>query len=97
MFFYQMSPEALLNCRRLPCRLNAEETAVLIGCLSHDIPILTRAGLIKPLGSPAANAVKYFSSVELQKKLDDDKWSAKVTNALYSHWRDQKAKTKPTE
>lgn len=70
---------------------------MLIGCLPHDIPILTRAGLVKPLGSPAPNAVKYFSAAELLKKLDDDRWSTKITNTLYRHWRDQKKPKKTTE
>jgi hypothetical protein len=55
IFPLNMVPETLLNCRRLPCRLKAEKAAALIGCLPHDIPILTRAGLMKPLGFPAAN------------------------------------------
>ena len=92
-----MSPEALLNCRRLPSRLNAEEVAVLIGYCPHDIPILTRSGLIKPLGSPAANTVKYFSSVELEKKLADEKWSARITTCLYRYWQERKGRAKPTE
>ena len=92
-----MSPETLLDYRRLPCRLTAEEAAVLIGCCPHDIPILTRAGLIKPLGSPAPNSVKYFSSAKLEEKLADDNWSARVTNALYRHWQDQRRKRKPTK
>ena len=89
-----MSPEALLNCRRLPCRLNAEEAAVLIGCCPHDIPILTRAGLIKPLGSPAQNSVKYFSSAELEIKIADGNWSARVTNALYRFWKEKRNERK---
>ena len=91
-----MSPETLLDCRRLPCRLTAEEAAVLIGCYPHDIPILTRAGLMKPLGSPAQNSVKYFSSAELEKKLADDKWSVRVTNSLYRHWQQRKGRKTST-
>jgi len=89
-----MNSESLLNCRRLPARLTAEQAAALIGCCPHDIPILTRANLIKPLGTPAPNAVKYFSSTELEKKLADDKWTARVTNALYRYWQDQKRNRK---
>lgn len=87
-----MSPEALLNCRRLPGRLTAEQAAVLIGCQPHDIPILVRSKLIRPLGKPASNATKYFSSVELETKLADDKWSTRVTDTLYRYWREQKSR-----
>jgi hypothetical protein len=78
-----MSPEAPFNCRRLPARLNAEEEAVLIGCCPQDIPILTRGGLIPPLGSLAANAVGYLSPVELEKNLADEKWGVRVTTCPF--------------
>ena len=56
---------ALLNCRRLPGRLNTTETAVLLGVQDHDVPILTAAKLLVPLGKPAANA----PSISQQSKL----------------------------
>ncbi|MGB0154575.1 MAG: hypothetical protein ACPGFB_11140 [Verrucomicrobiales bacterium] len=87
-----MSPDALLNCRRLPGRLTAEQAAVLIGCQTHDIPILVKSKLIRPLGKPAPNATKYFSSAELEAKLVDEKWSSRVTDTLYRFWRDQKSR-----
>ena len=34
---------ALLNCRRLPARLNTSETAVLLGVQEHDITPLVAA------------------------------------------------------
>lgn len=76
-----MSSKTLLNCRRPPSRLNAKGEAVLFGCRPGDIPILTRCGLIKPPGSPAANAVKVFSPVESEKKLADEKWRRESRNA----------------
>lgn len=47
---------AVLNCRRLPGRLNTAETALLLGVQEHDIPVLVAARLIFPLGKPAPNA-----------------------------------------
>jgi hypothetical protein len=44
---------ALLNCRRLPGRLNISEVALLLGFQEHDIGILTAAKLLVPLGKPA--------------------------------------------
>ena len=31
---------ALLNCRRLPARLNVTEAAVILGFQEHDMPVL---------------------------------------------------------
>src|SRR5205814_5840115 len=55
----------LLNCRRLPARLNSTEVAVLLGVQDHDVSVLTGAKLLAPLGKPAANAPKYFAAVEV--------------------------------
>lgn len=40
---------ALLNCRRLPARLNATEAAVLLGFKEHDIAPLVAVKLLIPL------------------------------------------------
>jgi hypothetical protein len=37
---------------RLPARLTAEQTAWVLGCQPHDVPILMAARLLKPLGHP---------------------------------------------
>ena len=58
----------LLNLRRLPARLNAEEAAAILGFKSHDIPLLIRAGLLKPLASGPRNSVK-FVPTETQRLL----------------------------
>jgi hypothetical protein len=36
----------------LPARLDAGQTARLLGIAPHDVPVLTGTGLLKPLGSP---------------------------------------------
>src|SRR6266566_3777933 len=43
---------ALLNCRRLPGRLNTSETALLLGFQEHDVAPLIAAKLLVPLGKP---------------------------------------------
>ena len=53
---------ALLNCRRLPARLNTSETAVLLGFQEHDIAPLIAPRMLTPLGKPVANSPKYFRS-----------------------------------
>ena len=63
----------LLNCRRLPSRLTAEQVAVLLGCQTHDIPVIVRAGLLRPLGNPVQNATKWFATKDLEEKMADEK------------------------
>ena len=72
----------VLHMRRLPGRLNAEQTAALIGCQAHDIPVLTRSGLLKPLGGGPKNSVKFFSAVAVLELVGDSRWLDKLTRAL---------------
>jgi hypothetical protein len=77
---------ALLNCRRLPGRLNTSETALLLGFHEHDITPLVAAKLLKPLGKPAANAPKYFAAVAIAERAADSEWLSQATKALARHW-----------
>jgi hypothetical protein len=77
----------LLMSQRLPARLNSGQVAMLLGFAEHDIPILTKAKLLSPLGKPQANAVKYFARVEVEMLAIDTKWLTRATAALYEHWR----------
>jgi hypothetical protein len=76
----------LLNCRRLPGRLNTSETALLLGVHEHDVPVLVAARLLLPLGKPAPNAPKYFASVEVAANAENAQWLAEATKALAKHW-----------
>jgi hypothetical protein len=58
-------PRELLNLRNLPARLEIQETGWYLGFAPHAIPILIGAGLLKPLGHPPRNGVKYFAAVTL--------------------------------
>lgn len=78
---------ALLNCRRLPGRLNTSETALLLGFQEHDIAVLVAAKLLVPLGKPAANSPKYFAAVEILERAVDSEWLAKGTRAVAKHWQ----------
>ena len=77
---------ALLNCRRLPGRLNTSETALLLGVQEHDIPVLVASRLIVPLGKPASNAPKYFASVEVAANAENPEWLSQATRVLARHW-----------
>ncbi len=83
-----MSPTTceFLNLARLPARLNAEQTATLLGFMEHDIQILVRNRLLKPLGDPAPNGHKFFSTAEVQSLVNDRAWLNKATKAVARHW-----------
>ena len=78
---------ALLNCRRLPGRLNTLEAAVTLGFHEHDIAPLIAAKLLAPLGKPAPNAPKYFAAVEIVAHAADSEWLSKATRVLAKHWQ----------
>ncbi len=74
-----------------PARLGIEETAWFLGFNAHDIPVLVSAGLLKPLGRPAASGSKFFATVELQNLRNDVRWLAKASDAIVHYWRDKNA------
>jgi hypothetical protein len=82
----------LLN--QLPARLTAEQAAWVLNCQPADVPILVGARLLKPLGNPLPNSVKYFGALELVEQVQDRTWLAKVTNALNQHWQKRSAAKK---
>lgn len=77
----------VLNCRRLPARLNSTEAAVLLGVQDHDMSVLTGAKLLVPLGKPAANAPKYFAAVEVVERASNPEWLSIATKVIAKHWR----------
>ena len=79
---------------QLPARLTAEQAAWVLNCQAHDVPILVAARLLKPLGNPPPNSVKFFATVELLELVKDRSWLAKVTNALNQHWQARNAARK---
>jgi hypothetical protein len=77
----------LLLLGELPARLTAEQAAWVLNCQPHDVPILVAARLLKPLGNPPANGIKFFSTAELLEQMQDRAWLVKVTNAVCQHWQ----------
>ena len=72
---------------RLPARLTAEQVAWAINCQPHDVPVLVAAHLLKPLGNPLPNGVKYFATVEVVELMEDRAWLAKLTTAVSQGWQ----------
>jgi hypothetical protein len=72
---------------QIPARLTAEQTAWVLNCQPHDIPVLVAARLLKPLGNPQPNSVKYFASVEVLELAKERAWLARMTTVLSQHWQ----------
>lgn len=72
---------------QLPARLTVEQTAWVLNCQPHDVPVLVSNRLLKPLGNPQPNSVKYFATTEILELTKDRGWLAKVTNAVSQHWK----------
>src|SRR5713226_1508090 len=81
----------LLNVRRLQVRLTVRQTAALLNCGEHDIPVLVQHGLLKPLGHPPANAVKYFAPTDVLEMAGDSTRMGQICDAIYEHWRGKNA------
>ena len=72
---------------QLPVRLTVEQAGWVLNCQAHDIPILVSLRLLKPLGNPPANGIKFFATADLLELTRDRAWLVKVTNAVTSHWQ----------
>lgn len=59
----------------------------MLNCQPHDIPVLVVARLLKPLGNPQPNSVKYFATLDVLELMQDRTWLAKITNAVSQHWK----------
>ena len=81
-------------CWRLPARLTAEQVAWVRHCQPHDVPVLVSARLLKPLGNPVPNGVKYFATVELVERMEDRVWLSKLTNAVTQYWQQRNQRKK---
>ncbi len=79
--------ESLLKMIRLPARLDARQTAELLGFQENDIATLIRARLLSPLGRPSPNAVKFFSASEVLALAEDKQWLSRATTVLYEYHR----------
>jgi hypothetical protein len=81
-----------LNLRNLPARLTSEEAAWFLGFAPHAIPVLIAAGLLKPLGQPAPNAIKYFATTTICDLKQDAHWLFRASKEIMRHWRTKNAR-----
>lgn len=82
---------------QLPARLTVEQTAWVLNCQVHDVPILVAARLLKPLGNPPPNGIKFFATIELMELTKDRDWLTKATTAIHRYWREQNGRKKRAE
>jgi hypothetical protein len=75
------------NYPTLPGRVSAEKAAELLGFAPHDIPVLIRRGLLKPLGHPAPNAPKFFAGCDILELKADRGWLDRASKAVAENWR----------
>ena len=87
----------LLNVRQvpLPARLDATQVAVILGFEPHNIPTLIAGGLLKPLGKPMRNAVKFFAAKQIEECANDARWLDEATELIYEHWQGKNARKAP--
>ena len=76
--------------RDLPARLDANETAKLLGFAEHDIQILMATRKLTPLGDPAPNAPKWFGAIEVIRLGADQDWLNKATKEVSKYWRQKR-------
>ena len=72
---------------QLPARLTSEQASWVLNCQPHDVPILVAAKLLKPLGNPPPNCVKFFATLDVLELAKDRTWLAKLTSTLTQHWQ----------
>jgi hypothetical protein len=86
-----MNPERkdFLNLHSKPGKFSAEEAGWYLGFTTHEIPMLTAAGLLKPLGEPAENGCKFFAASDLDKLKQDAAWLAKACNTVVKYWKNR--------
>jgi hypothetical protein len=65
-----------------------------LNCQPHDIPVLVAARVLKPLGNPQKNGIKFIATLQLLELVKDQAWLVKVTNAVNQHWQKRNASKK---
>lgn len=68
--------------RFLPACLDAEDAARFLGWPPYFMPLLARAGHLKPLGKPAQNARKWYATCELERLGRDPVWLDKAIRTV---------------
>jgi hypothetical protein len=62
-----------------------------VGGQPHDIPALVSSRLLKPLGNPPPNGIKFFATADLLELVKDRNWLVRVTSNINQHWHQKNA------
>ena len=84
----------LMLSGQLPARLTATQAGWVLNCQPHDVPVLVSARLLKPLGNPAANTIKFYATADVLELAKDRNWLVRMTNTINKHWHDKNARKK---
>lgn len=57
-----------------------------------QVAILVVSRLLKPLGNPPPNGIKYFATADLLEIAKDRAWLVKASMAIWKHWQHQNEK-----
>ena len=71
----------------LPAGLDSKQTAKLLGFQERDIAVFISLKLLKPLGKPVPNSMKYFAACEISALADNPQWLNAATQAIYDYWK----------
>ena len=66
-----------------PARVTATQAADLLGFEKDDLALLAAQGLLRPLGEPAPNAVKYYALTDVAAFGEDRERLAQATEMIY--------------
>jgi len=83
---YDDAALAVFSRRELPARCDAKGVATILGFPVHAIPVLIRKRKLVPLGKPAANAPKFFATVEVLARALDRDWLDKASELVSENW-----------
>jgi hypothetical protein len=78
----------------LPACVDADVAARFLGWPAYFMPLLARAGHLKPLGRPAQNARKWYATVELERLGRDPAWLDKAIRIVDRLVREANGKQK---
>ncbi len=95
-----MKPESniemikLMAQLNLSARLEVKDAAQRLKFTQSDIATLVGAKLLKPLGKPAPNAAKYFSTVQVLTLACDEEWLNQATRCCSEYWKSKRRRRK---
>jgi hypothetical protein len=74
--------QGMANGQFWPACLCAEDAARFLGWPPYFMPLLARAGHLKPLGKPVQNSRKWYATVELGRLSRDPVWLDKAVRIV---------------